>query len=330
MTPEQLHREIPFSDFRFIQESRNTIQKILNREDPRLLLIVGPCSIHDPDAAKEYAYYLKELSREVAESFFLVMRVYCEKPRTTFGWKGLLNDPFLDSSYDIPTGLRLTRQLLHDIWKLQLPTAAEILEPTSSLYYEDLLSWACIGARTASSQPHREIASGLTLPTAFKNTTDGNVKIAIQGIKSASQPHTYLGMDHSGHCAIIKTNGNAQCHLVLRGGETGPNYDKKSVLEASNLLRKENLSETLIVDCAHGNSGKCHANQISIFENLIEQSLEQDSPIRGIILESNLYEGNQPLSSSLKYGVSITDPCLSWNDTKSIILEAHERSIVYH
>lgn len=323
-TPQELHQELPASAHHreFIEQTRQQIRKVIDGTDPRLLLIVGPCSIHDVTAAKEYATKLRDLSREMSDTFLIVMRVYFEKPRTTLGWKGMLHDPLLNGSDAIHIGMRWTRQLLLDLAEMGIPAASEFLDPATAYYFGDLISWGCIGARTSSSQTHRQIASGLPMPIAFKNTTDGNVDVAINGALAAASPHTFIGMNAQGKAIVNRTSGNPDCHLALRGGELKPNFDALSITQASNSLRKAGLPTGLLVDCSHDNSRRKHERQISVFQDVINQVCQGNRDIRGLILESHLFAGNQPLSvdaSRLRYAVSLTDPCLDWESTENLI-----------
>lgn len=306
----------------FIERSRETIRNILNGTDPRLLLIVGPCSIHDLIAAADFASRLEQLSETVGSQFFIVMRTYCEKSRNSLGWKGMLYDPFLDGSHDIATGLAWTRQLLLDLADRQIPTATEFLDPLTAYYYDDLISWGSIGARTSSSQIHRQLASDLRMPMGIKNGTTGSLAAAINGIIAASHPHVYVGLNAQGTPAFVQSPGNRDVHLVLRGGEQGPNYDPASVAAALRGLEQANLIPRLLIDCSHGNSGKNHDNQPHVFQTVIRQIAEGNAMIRGLLLESHLHAGNQAFhrdSTELKYGVSITDACLDWSTTQSLI-----------
>lgn len=307
----------------FVADSRKTIQNIVSGRDPRLLLIAGPCSIHDLDSAVEYANRLKSLSQSISETFFVVMRVYFEKPRTSLGWRGFSSDPHLDGSMDIRTGHFLTRQLLLHLADLRLPVAAEFLEPTSNLYFGDLISWGCIGARTTESQLHRQMASGLPMPIGFKNNTSGNLEAAINGIAAAAQPHTFMAINHEGSLSIVKTEGNRQCHLVLRGGNEKPNYDANSIALALRSLKSSKLPMQLLVDCSHDNSFRSHERQSVVFESVINQVLEGNRYIRGLSLESHLNEGKQAFPecpSKLSYGVSLTDSCIGWEMTQQLAL----------
>jgi 3-deoxy-7-phosphoheptulonate synthase len=306
----------------FIEESRQTLRKILNGTDPRLLLIVGPCSIHDPISAKDFATRLKKLNHTVGSHFFLIMRVYCEKPRTGLGWKGFLYDPLLDGSYAMHLGIEWTRQLLLELATMQVPAATEFSDPLTAYYYEDLITWGSIGARTASSQIHRQLASGLPMPVGFKNGLAGNISAAVHGAMSASQAHTYMQICENGKPTIMRTDGNRDTHIVLRGGDSRPNYDPSSVSDALALLEDVKLPPRLLVDCTHGNSAKKHDRQPGVFQSVIHQILEGNTNIRGLMLESHLYAGHQLLTndlSQLQYGVSITDPCLDWNSTAHLI-----------
>lgn len=326
-SPGELQHTLPLtaSQAHFIYQVREQIIAILSGSDLRQLLVVGPCSIHDITAAKEYAIKLKKLAEEVQDSFLIVMRNYFEKPRTRLGWKGLLHDPYLNGGNDIAEGLKMARQLLLDLTDLEVPAATEFLDPASTEYYGDLISWGCIGARTSSSQIHRQIASGLHMPIAFKNSTDGNVDSAIHGVQAASVGHTYIGMDSSGKVAMVHSNGNSHAHVMLRGGEKGPNYDSLSVQRTLAQLEKAGCKRRLLIDCSHDNCNKQADKQAAVFQDVINQVLEGNDEIRGLMLESHLYGGNQVMHSegSLQYGVSLTDPCLDWETTERLILDAH-------
>jgi 3-deoxy-7-phosphoheptulonate synthase len=324
MAPRVLKEELPMSERAnaTVVEGRKTVQEILHREDPRLLVVVGPCSIHDPRSAMEFAQRLQSLKEAVEDQFYLVMRVYFEKPRTTIGWKGLVNDPHLNGTYDVDAGLRLARKLLLDINELGIPAATEFLDPIVPQYTADLVSWAAIGARTTESQTHREMASGLSMPVGFKNGTDGSLRIAIDAMLSARHPHHFLGIDQEGAVTVVETQGNADGHVVLRGGNSRPNYDAASIAEAAELLRKAGLPDGIMVDCSHANSGKQHARQEDVWKNLVSQRVEGSHSMLGVMLESHLFEGNQPVRpnlSELKYGVSITDACLGWEVTERML-----------
>ncbi len=312
----------------FVEKIRKEICQILDGTIHKHLIIVGPCSIHDPISAREYALKLKNLTKEVGDHFLLVMRTYFEKPRTKLGWKGFLYDPELNNSHDIEKGLILTRQLLLELTKFEVPVAAEFLEPASCAYFDDIISWGCIGARTSASQTHRQMASSLPMPIAFKNTTDGNVEIAIDGIVSCAEDHSYIGIDQNGYAAALKTKGNRYGHLVLRGSDSETNYDPESVSSALRSLKKANLPSRILIDCSHGNSKRRYEQQSHVFQSVIGQIIEGNDSIRGILLESHLYAGNQQMSSipsDLQYGISLTDPCLDWTSTENLIHWAHRK-----
>ena len=322
--PNILKAELPTTEAsnQTVVSGRQTISAILRQTDPRLLVVVGPCSIHDPKGAIEYASRLNSLRRELEDQFFVVMRVYFEKPRTTIGWKGLIYDPHLDGSDDIQTGLRKARELLLEITRLGLPTATEFLDPVVPQYIAELVSWAAIGARTTESQTHRQMASGLSMPVGFKNGTDGGLQIAIDAMRSAMTPHSFLGIDPEGFSSIVRTTGNPDGHVVLRGGRERPNYDAQSIRDAAASLKKAGLSEVLMVDCSHANSGKQHARQEEVWRSLVEQRIAGSKPIIGVMIESNLSEGSQSIPKSLadlRYGVSVTDACLGWDVTERIL-----------
>jgi 3-deoxy-7-phosphoheptulonate synthase len=322
-TPKTLLASLPTTpqNLKFIENSRQAIIDVLDGKDPRLLLIMGPCSIDNPIAAKQYAMNLKELSRQVEDTFLIVMRVYYEKPRTISGWKGLLYDPDLDGSHDLEKGLNITRKLLLDLTKLEVPIAAEILDPFSINYFSDLISWGCIGARTVSSQIHRQLASSLPFPIGFKNSTEGSIKNAVNGILAADESHVGFGIDENGSINYKQTNGNSYGHLVLRGGEEHPNYDAQSVTRAQRLLREADLADRLIIDCSHDNCGRVYEHQRVVFQSVIQQRLSGNAALQGLILESYLEKGNQNLmDKNLQFGVSLTDPCLSWQMTEQLVL----------
>lgn len=296
-----------------------------------MLVVIGPCSIHDTKAALEYAERLMPLREKYADRMEIVMRVYFEKPRTTVGWKGLINDPHLDDSFDMGEGLKLARKLLIDITDMGMPAATEMLEPLTPQYIADLVSWAAIGARTTESQTHRQMASGLSMPVGFKNTTGGNLQVAIDAMKSASQPHRFLGIDRSGQTAVINSKGNPDSHLILRGGSDGKNYEKPEVTAASEMLAKAGLSPLLMVDCSHANSGKKHGNQEVVWRELLTQREDNDTNVViGTMLESNLVEGAQKLPADgdlakLNYGQSVTDECIGWAKTEELLAEGYDR-----
>jgi 3-deoxy-7-phosphoheptulonate synthase len=305
----------------FIEASRKTICDILNGTDHRLLLIVGPCSIHDRRSAKDFANRLKELNEEVNSHFFLVMRTYFEKPRTSTGWKGFLYDPLLNGSSDIKKGIEWTREFLLELTDMKVPTATEFLDPLTAFYYDDLITWGSIGARTSSSQTHRQFASHLDMPIGFKNGIAGNLSPAINGIHVSSHSHIYLGVTPEGQLASIQSLGNPNGHLVLRGGDHGPNYDPISIAEALKQLTKNRLPAQLLIDCSHQNSEKKWDKQPLVFQSVLKQFVEGCLAIRGLLLESHLYQGSQPIGelNTLKYGVSITDDCLDWDSTQQLI-----------
>jgi 3-deoxy-7-phosphoheptulonate synthase len=324
IAPQQLITDIPVSAraAQTVAHARQAIHRILTGEDDRLLLVVGPCSIHDPLAAREYAGLLQAAAQRLSEDLFVVMRVYFEKPRTTVGWKGLINDPDLNNTFQINKGLHLARQLLLDLAELGLPAGTEYLDLISPQYYADLVSWGAIGARTTESQTHRELASGLSCPVGFKNATDGDVQVAVDAIKSASQPHHFLSVTKQGHSAIFQTAGNEDCHVILRGGKH-PNYDMFSVDDASALLVKAGLAARIMIDASHANSRKIPARQVDVASDIATQVARGSRSIFGLMLESNLVEGRQDVvaGQALTYGKSITDPCMSWEDTESLLQE---------
>jgi len=327
IAPEELHREYPLSDNASdtVHQARQDIHNILFGEDDRLLVIVGPCSIHDPKAAGEYAQRLKKLKGELSDDLCIVMRVYFEKPRTTVGWKGLINDPHLDDSFNINHGLRLARSLLLDIAEMGVPTGTEFLDLISPQYIADLVSWGAIGARTTESQGHRELASGLSCPVGFKNGTNGGLRIAIDAIQAASRPHVFMSLTKQGHSAIFSTTGNEDCHIILRGGAK-PNYDAKSVNEASAELDKASQKNKLMIDCSHANSSKDPGKQPEVCRDIAAQVAAGDKRIFGIMLESHLVAGRQDNKpdQELTYGQSITDGCISWDDTDVLLKEMAE------
>ena len=302
---------------------RREVENILTGKDSRLLVIVGPCSIHDTDAALEYARKLSALRTELQDDLCIMMRVYFEKPRTTLGWKGFINDPHLDDTYDIVHGLFYARKLLLDINAIGLPAATEFLDPITPQYVADVVSWAAIGARTIESQTHRQMASGLSMPVGFKNSTDGRLNVAVDAIRSAMHPHSFLGIDQEGHSSVITTKGNPFGHLVLRGGDK-PNYEPESIALAESWIAKAGLEQSLLVDCSHANSGKKHEQQLKVWENILTQKTEGNKSIAGVMIESNICGGNQPFPEDpdkLRYGVSITDECLSWEETERMLRE---------
>ena len=302
-----------------ILKTRKEIEDIINRKSRKLLFIVGPCSIHDPDAALEYGKKLKELADQVSDKILIVMRVYFEKPRTTVGWKGLINDPYLDNSFKVNDGLFLARKLLLDLNKIGMPCGYEVLDPITPQYITDLISWGAIGARTTESQVHRQLVSGLSMPVGFKNGTGGSIKIARDAILSAKFAHCFMGIMNNGSAAICRTKGNNNCHLILRGGSRGPNYTSEYLDESEKLLKEHSLANAIMVDCSHGNSLKNHKNQEGVLKYIINEVKDNRSSIIGVMIESNINEGKQKLGSKLLYGVSITDSCLSILETTRII-----------
>ncbi|TSA08160.1 MAG: 3-deoxy-7-phosphoheptulonate synthase [Comamonadaceae bacterium] len=328
LPPSQLHDDIPASAraTQTVSAARRTMASILAGRDRRLFVVVGPCSIHDPAAAMEYAHKLKALADELAEQLFIVMRVYFEKPRTTIGWKGLINDPHMDDSFCIDEGLHVARRLLVDLNDLGLPCGTEALDPITPQYLGDLIAWSAIGARTTESQTHRELASGLSSPVGFKNGTDGNLDVALNAMLSAAQPHAFLGINGDGQVAVTQTRGNAFGHLILRGGAV-PNYDSVAVSEAESALQTSKLPVNIVVDCSHANSRKNHALQTLVLKDVVHQIVDGNQAIKGVMLESNLFEGNQKLGQpkDLRYGVSITDACLGWDTTAACLRDAATR-----
>jgi 3-deoxy-7-phosphoheptulonate synthase len=325
ITPAELKREIPLSDKAraVISQGRKNIENILERKDHRIIVVVGPCSIHDLKAAHDYANRLKALEEKVGDTLLIVMRVYFEKPRTTTGWKGLINDPFMNDSFKITDGLHIGRQLLHDISEIGLPTATEALDPISPQYLQDLIAWSAIGARTTESQTHREMASGLSSSIGFKNGTDGSLTVAINALQSVSSPHRFLGINSDGNVSIVTTKGNPYAHVVLRGGNGKPNYDSVSVSICEQELVSAGIDANIMVDCSHANSNKDHKLQPLVLDNVANQIVEGNKSIIGVMLESNINAGNQKLSSNLddmEYGVSVTDACIDWATTESTLI----------
>jgi 3-deoxy-7-phosphoheptulonate synthase len=329
--PRQLIQELPLTPKaeQTVIAGRIAIQRIISREDHRLLVILGPCSIHDEKAALEYAQRLVELNRKIQDTFYLCMRVYFEKPRTTLGWKGFLNDPTLDGVCDMQNGLRRARGLLMKISEMGIPTATEMLEPITPQYLADLICWSAIGARTTESQTHREMASGLSMPVGFKNGTDGSLSSAINALVAARAPQSFLGIDKDGQTCIVQTRGNPWGHIVLRGGKR-PNYDPISIEEARLMLIEKKLPEAVMVDCSHANCHKKYQGQAIVWRNVIDQVISGSEALIGLMLESNLHEGSQKYNgdaAKLKYGVSITDECISWETTEQLLLCAREKII---
>jgi 3-deoxy-7-phosphoheptulonate synthase len=329
-TPEEVKRALPLTAraSETVFGARSVIRAILERRDPRLFVVVGPCSIHDVTAAREYAQRLAALARRVEATLFLVMRVYFEKPRTTVGWKGLINDPDMDDSFHIEKGIRVARELLLHLAESGLPAATEALDPIMPQYLSELVSWTAIGARTTESQTHRELASGLSTPVGFKNGTDGTLSVAINALQSVRHPHHFLGISQQGQSAVFHTRGNAHAHVVLRGGGGRTNYDSVSVALCEQELARAQLPGNIVVDCSHGNSSKDPALQPLVAENCVAQILEGNQSIVGLMLESHLHWGNQPIPADLaklKYGVSVTDACIDWPATERLLLELHAR-----
>ena len=330
ITPAELKRKIPLSDVArdTITRGRKDIENILERKDHRVIVVVGPCSIHDLKAAHEYAQRLKVLAEKVSDTLLVVMRVYFEKPRTTTGWKGLINDPFMNDSFKITDGLHIGRQLLHDILEVGLPTATEALDPISPQYMQDLIAWSAIGARTTESQTHREMASGLSSSVGFKNGTDGSLTVAINALQSVASPHRFLGINSEGAVSIITTKGNPYAHVVLRGGNGKPNYDSVSVSICEQELDGAGIAPNIMVDCSHANSNKDHNLQPLVLDNVANQILEGNTSIIGVMMESHLKGGNQKLSSNLQdmeYGVSVTDACVDWETTENALVSMADK-----
>ncbi|QZA81452.1 3-deoxy-7-phosphoheptulonate synthase [Deefgea piscis] len=329
-SPEELHARLPLSESaaQVVDAGREALKNILDRQDDRLIVVVGPCSIHDPVAGLEYARRLKALQAEVKDSLLLVMRVYFEKPRTTTGWKGYINDPFMDDSFQVDLGMEKARRFLLDVCELGLPTATEALDPISPQYLGDLIAWTAIGARTTESQTHREMSSGLSTPVGFKNGTDGDISIAINAILSASHPHSFLGLNGQGRVSIVRTRGNQYGHVVLRGGDGRPNYDTVSVAMAEQALKKAKLPCNIIVDCSHANSYKKPELQPLVMNDVINQIVNGSQALVGVMIESNLVVGNQKIPvdlSQLIYGCSVTDGCIDWASTESMLRDAAQR-----
>jgi 3-deoxy-7-phosphoheptulonate synthase len=328
-TPGEIRSELPMSAAaeQFVVQSRKTVQDIMDRKDQRLFAVVGPCSIHDVEAALDYADRLQSLAEEVADSIYLVMRVYFEKPRTTVGWKGLINDPDMDDSFQVEKGVRTARKLLLDLAERGLPAATEALDPVMPQYLGELIGWTAIGARTTESQTHREMASGLSTPVGFKNGTDGSLTVAINALESARQPHHFLGINQDGRTAVFQTRGNSYGHIVLRGGGGRPNYGPDSIAESERALREAGLPERIVVDCSHANSNKDPATQPRVALECIEQIVNGNRSIIGLMLESNIGAGNQKIPENLadlKYGVSVTDGCIDWDATEKLLRESAE------
>jgi len=329
LSPRELKAQTPTTDAAnaTVARSRERVIRILRQEDPRLLVVIGPCSIHDEKGALEYAEKLNALRKEFADRMEIVMRVYFEKPRTTIGWKGLINDPHLDGSQDIETGLKIARRLLLEITGMGLPTATEFLDPIVPQYIADLITWAAIGARTTESQTHREMASGLSMPVGLKNSTDGSLQIAIDAMGATRNQHSFLGINEDGITSIVRTTGNPHAHVVLRGGRAKTNYDAESIRAAAEKLVSEKLPPVLMVDCSHANSEKKFAKQEDVWRSVIQQRVEGSRSLIGLMVESNLFEGSQPIPKDLKdlrYGVSLTDSCIGWETTERMLRWGYE------
>ena len=323
ITPEELKSKLPVSESvrLAINGYRETVRNIVDRRESRLLVVVGPCSIHDIAAAKEYAQRLKTLSDEIADQVFIVMRAYFEKPRSTVGWKGLINDPYLDDRFKVAQGLHIGRQLLLDLSEMGLPLATEALDPITPQYLQDLISWSAIGARTTESQTHREMASGLSCPVGFKNGTDGSLGVAINALQSVANPHRFLGISPEGQVSVVHTKGNAHAHIVLRGGSNGPNYSAEHIANCEAALAKLDLTQSIMIDCSHANSNKDHRQQRNVVDAVRAQFDEGNQSITGLMIESHLNAGNQSINNAggLDYGVSITDACIDWQETVELL-----------
>jgi 3-deoxy-7-phosphoheptulonate synthase len=330
LTPEEVKQRVPMTPKgqKTVLEGRLAVENILDRKDHRFMVVVGPCSIHDPVAALDYAQRLKRLADDVSDTLYLVMRVYFEKPRTTTGWKGLINDPHMNDSFDIEEGLQHARKVLLDINELGLAAGTEALDPISPQYLSDLITWSAIGARTTESQTHREMASGLSTPVGFKNGTDGGLQVAINALLSVSSAHSFLGINNDGQVAVIRTKGNRYGHIVLRGGAKGPNYDSVTIALVEKELAKNRLPANIVVDCSHANSNKDPSLQPLVMHDVAHQIMEGNQSIVGVMLESNINAGNQPIPadlSQLKYGVSVTDACIDWATTEKMLRDARAK-----
>lgn len=328
ITPDELKAKFPLNDAeqRDIAQARATIADIIHGRDDRLLIVCGPCSIHDTDAALEYARRLQSLAAELNDRLYIVMRVYFEKPRTTVGWKGLINDPFMDGSFDVEAGLHIARGLLLELVNMSLPLATEALDPNSPQYLGDLFSWSAIGARTTESQTHREMASGLSMPVGFKNGTDGSLGTAINAMRAAAMPHRFVGINQTGQVCLLQTQGNIDGHVILRGGKK-PNYSAQDVAECEKKMQEAGLRPALMIDCSHGNSNKDYRRQPLVVESAIEQIKAGNRSIIGLMLESHLNEGSQSSEqprSDMRYGVSVTDACISWESTETLLRSVHQ------
>ncbi len=328
LSPLELKARLPLSAAAAttVTEARNAVRRILKGEDRRLLVVIGPCSIHDPTAALEYAERMARLQRELADQLLIVMRVYLEKPRTTVGWRGLINDPYLDGSFDMSAGLTLARKLLLAINQLGLAVATEMLDPISPQYLDDQISVATIGARTTEAQTHRALASGISMPVGFKNGTDGGIQVAVHACVAAAGQHSFLGITEDGRSAVVKTTGNPDGFVILRGGRHGPNYHEEYVVQTARLMREAGLQPAVLIDCSHANAESDYRRQETVWYRVVEQIVAGPTPVVGIMVESNLHEGKQPLladRSALRYGVSLTDGCIGWETTERLLAETH-------
>ncbi|NNJ12656.1 3-deoxy-7-phosphoheptulonate synthase [Chloroflexales bacterium ZM16-3] len=326
--PRELKEALPLTDevARTVAESRATIRRILRREDPRLMVVIGPCSIHDPAAALDYARRLVALQATLGDQFFLIMRAYLEKPRTTVGWRGLINDPHLDGSFDMAAGLTIARRLLLEINAMGLSVATEMLDPISPQYIDDQISLGSIGARTTEAQTHRALASGVSMPVGFKNGTDGGIQVAVNACVAAAGQHSFLGIDEDGRSSVVKTTGNPDSFVILRGGRAEPNYYDEHVVQAARLMREAHLRPAVMIDCSHANASGDFRRQEAVMHTVIDQVVRKVGPIIGVMIESNLSEGKQTLTadrSALRYGVSLTDGCIGWETTERLLHEAH-------
>ncbi|MES2437146.1 MAG: 3-deoxy-7-phosphoheptulonate synthase [Patescibacteria group bacterium] len=321
ITPQALKKELPLAPYitNVVSSGRTALSEILSEKSKRFIVITGPCSIHDSQAAFEYAEKLAALQLEVSDKVLLVMRTYFAKPRSTMGWKGLVYDPGMDDTFDFEAGVRKAREVLIGISAMSVPVAFEVLDPFTTHYFDDLLSYGAIGARTAESQPHRELASALSFPVGIKNSTDGSIQAAVEGVVTATHPHHFWGINVEGVVSKIESEGNPHAHVILRGGKRGPNYAPEFIKETIELLKKNNLPESIIVDCSHGNSQKDYKKQAGVLTDVVEQRVKGSTAIKGIMLESNLKEGKQEVGPNLIYGVSVTDACVSWEETEVLI-----------
>ncbi|MBD2529059.1 3-deoxy-7-phosphoheptulonate synthase [Nostoc flagelliforme FACHB-838] len=329
LTPNEVKSKLPLTKLaeQKVLAYRQEIENILDFQDRRKFIVVGPCSIHDPKAALEYSERLKILAERVQDNLLLIMRVYFEKPRTTVGWKGLINDPDMDDSFHVENGLLIARELLLKITELGLPAGTEALDPIIPQYISELITWSAIGARTTESQTHREMASGLSMPVGFKNGTDGNIQVALNALQSAINPHNFIGINQNGQVSVFQTKGNPYGHVILRGGSQ-PNFDPANVKLVEEKLKQADLPPRIVIDCSHGNTNKDYKLQGAVLENIIQQIVDGNTSIVGMMLESHLFEGGQPITGKqedLKYGISVTDKCISWEETEKIILAAHEK-----